>query len=111
MSAQPDLFAEGPPPPAELVVDLRDRSAWRSIPDPRDESRYLPCVVESVCGGYTITWTGEAGAAQRYLAFKRNFEINRRTGELQRTNPLVIGGYLTPEAARQACAQHAEGQS
>lgn len=114
MSAQPDLFAEPTPAAAEIVVDLRDRLAWRSIRKPNTApfvTEYLKGVVESYCGRYTITWTDEQflEGPQRYAAFRRQFEINPRTGELQRTHPVPLGSHDSPEQAREACAVHAEG--
>lgn len=104
MSAHPDLFREAS---GELVMSLETRAAWHSIRNPKDPEAFLPWVVESYCGRYTITWSVPAGAeadGKIFLLWRRHAEQAGR-----RPMPSMIGRYTSALDARKAAAEHAEG--
>lgn len=92
MSASADLFT----PAAPLQVDLRSSHAW----EPWVQS---PTVHLSYCGRYSIVRNEEP--RRKYLAFLRNGSTENRDWK----PPVLLGAFVTPGAARGACADHAEG--
>lgn len=104
MSAQPDLLDAIQ---TDLVVNLRERTAWRSIPK-TDGAGFLPFVVESFDGRYTITWSSiepEGDAGEIFLAWRRGELVNGR-----RAMPTLISRHRSARSAREACAKDGEGK-
>lgn len=105
MSAQPDLFGGPDQGPVTYDPDLRVSASWRSIPDPANPGQFLPWVVESFCGRYTITWTSTPGDSDSlvFLGWRRHPLVDGR-----RAMPSLIGRWKTAREARLALAEHAE---
>lgn len=105
MSAQPDLFGGPDQPSVTFDPDLRVSASWRSIEDPANRGQFLPWVVESFCGRYTITWTSTPGESDLrvFLAWRRHPLVNGR-----RAAPSLIARHTSAREARLACAEHLE---
>lgn len=105
MSAQPDRFGGPEQGPVTFAPDLRVSASWRSIEDPTRRGQFLPWVVESFCGRYTITWTSTPGEddSRVFLGWRRHPLVNGR-----RAAPSLIGRWPTAREARLALAEHSE---
>ena len=89
-----------------LDPDLRVSASWREIPNPKNPDEYLPWVVESFCGRYTITWSVPAGAdatQKIFLLWRRHPLVNGR-----RPVASLLGRYGSAREARLAAGTHAE---
>ena len=97
MNATPDLF-NAPAP----VGDLTDPTNWRNFVHPVTGKRMFD-VIESLCFRYSILRTLDAHGADLFIAWRR-----QRSPEGRWEPPLLVGGYTSGDAAREACAKHAE---
>jgi hypothetical protein len=85
------------------VYDLTDRSSWRNFVHPVT-GKQIADVIESLCGRYSILKTRDSHEADLFVAWRR-----KRSPEGRWEPPELIGGYTSGDAAREACAKHAEG--
>lgn len=86
-----------------LDPDLSVSGSWRQVPNPKKPDDFLPFVVESFCGNYTITWSVAPGNDGKvFLLWRRYPVVNgyRQTASL-------LGRHASARQARLAAAAHA----
>jgi hypothetical protein len=84
------------------IHDLSARSSWRNFVDPVT-GKQIGDVIESLCGRYSILRTLDGVGAEVFIAWRR-----QRSPEGRWEPPALVGGYLSGDAAREACSKHAE---
>lgn len=100
-------MSAGPALDLPFAPDLRVSASWQPIPNPERPGEMLKWVVESFCGGYTISWSALPGDEDRkiFLLWRRHPLVNGR-----RPTASYLSRHESAREARLAAAEHAEAQ-